>query len=65
MTLSRSPWRRVAVVTAACAALTGTSFTRPPGAPDTGPAVAGKARGIAVDGRIATTADIPSDVRHG
>ncbi|WP_410667594.1 hypothetical protein [Amycolatopsis sp. cmx-4-68] len=65
MTLSRSSWRRVAVAAVVCAALTGTSFAPAPAAPETGRAMAGQARGIAVDGRIATTADIPSDVRHG
>ena len=50
-------------------ALTGASFSltfdRHAATPVTGTVAAGKAHGIAVNGRIATTADVRSDVRHG
>jgi hypothetical protein len=65
----RPPWRWVVALVAGYVALTGTSFSptfdRHAATPVTGTVAAGKAQGIAVTGRIATTADVRSDVRHG
>lgn len=56
-------------IVAGYVALTGASFSltfdRHAATPVTGTVAAGKAHGIAVNGRIATTADVRSDVRHG
>ncbi len=65
----RPPWRSVLVLAAGYIALAGTSFSptfdRYAATPATSAVVTGKAHGVAVDGRIATTADVRSDVRHG
>jgi hypothetical protein len=60
-------WRRPVVVVAACVALTSASFSPSldSNAPVRGAAPTGHSQGIAVDGRIATGADVRSGVRHG
>ncbi len=65
----RPSWRWVVTLAAGYVALTGTSFSptfdRHAAAPVTSAVAAGKAHGIAVNGRIATTTDVRSDTRHG
>ncbi|WP_410574298.1 hypothetical protein [Amycolatopsis sp. cmx-4-61] len=65
----RPPWRWVVALAAGYVALAGTSFSptfdRRAASPVTSAMAAGKAHGIAVNGRIATTADVRSGTRHG
>ncbi|GHG50782.1 MULTISPECIES: hypothetical protein [Amycolatopsis] len=65
----RPPWRWVVALAAGYVALAGTSFSptfdRHAATPATCAPATRKAHGIAVHGRIATTADVRSDTRHG
>jgi hypothetical protein len=65
----RPPWHWVVALAAGYVALAGTffspTFDRYAAPPATSAVVAEKARGVAVDGRIATTADVRSDTWHG
>jgi hypothetical protein len=71
MTPSRRPgvrfrpsWRRAVAVLAGYLVLTGSSLS-PAAHRDTATPAPGRAHGVAVDGQVATTADVRSDVRHG
>jgi hypothetical protein len=61
---SRPSWRWGVAVLAGYLVLTGSSLPPAAGRSAAEP-VPGRAHGIAVDGRVATTADVRSDVRHG
>ncbi|WP_410675945.1 hypothetical protein [Amycolatopsis sp. cmx-4-68] len=65
----RPPWRWVVALAVGYIALAGTSFSpsfdRHAATRATSAVAAGKSHGIAVNGRIATTSDVRSDVRHG
>ncbi len=65
----RPPWRWVVALAAGYIALTGTSFSptfdRHAATRATSGVTTGKSHGVAVNGRIATTSDVRSDVRHG
>ncbi|MEU5260671.1 hypothetical protein [Amycolatopsis sp. NPDC021455] len=65
----RPLWRWVVALAAGYVALAGTSFSPPfdrhAAPPATSAAAAGRAHGVAVNGSVATTADVRSDTRHG
>jgi hypothetical protein len=56
-------WRWVVAVTAGCVGLTAAALT-PAAGRGTAEPVSGHARGVALDGPLATTADVPADVRR-
>ncbi|SFW85492.1 hypothetical protein [Amycolatopsis australiensis] len=61
--MAPEPLRRLLALAVGCVALAGVTCLA--AADRHAPVSAGRAHGIAIEGHLATTADVRSDVRHG